>query len=109
MSQHASKSIAVLYYPKEAAEMLRVDERTLAKWRAQGIGPAFIRISSRAVRYEESELQRFMAERTRQSNWDLRDSTAGAASRGGTREVKGRKRGKKPPGEILASRSRRSK
>jgi predicted site-specific integrase-resolvase len=80
MSQHASKPLDTLYYPREAAEFLKVDEGTLSKWRSTGMGPRYIKVSARAIRYEESELQRFKAERTRQSTWDAIDSAVAATA-----------------------------
>ncbi len=98
MSQHASKPIENLYYAKEAAEFLRIDEKTLAKWRSLGIGPRFIKISSRAIRYEESELRRYMAERARHSTWDFVDSAATATSSDGTGKQRHRDAAKESPG-----------
>jgi len=80
MSQQASKPLETLYYPKEAAEFLKVDEGTLSKWRSTGMGPRYIKVSARAIRYEESELQRFKAERTRQSTWDAIDDAVAATA-----------------------------
>jgi len=80
MSQHASKPLDTLYYPKEAAEFLKVDENTLSKWRSTGMGPCYVKVSSRAIRYEESELRRFKAERTRQSTWEAIDDAVAATA-----------------------------
>jgi hypothetical protein len=87
MSQQASKPLETLYCPKEAAEFLKVDERTLGRWRMLGIGPKYIKISGRVIRYEESELRRFTAELTRQSTWDAIDSAAAATSNDGGKKA----------------------
>jgi predicted DNA-binding transcriptional regulator AlpA len=39
----------------EAADLLRMSERTLQAWRGQGRGPAFVR-AGRAIRYRRSDL-----------------------------------------------------
>jgi hypothetical protein len=69
-----------LYYPKEAAEFLKVDENTLSKWRSTGLGPCYVKVSSRAIRCEESALRRFKAERTRRSTWDTIDEAVAATA-----------------------------
>lgn len=43
----------------EAAEHMGFASKTLANWRAQGIGPAFRKIG-RAIRYDVEELDRFI-------------------------------------------------
>lgn len=52
---------------KEAASKLGLDPRTLEAWRQRGSGPPFIRLSSRAVRYRQAALERFVEERERAS------------------------------------------
>ena len=47
-----------LYSPKEAAQMLGVNENTLYKWRAAGEGPPYMRLSEGGpVRYERETLR----------------------------------------------------
>jgi len=48
---------------KEAAERLNIKPETLEQWRWRGCGPRFIKIG-RAVRYDEAELENFIALRT---------------------------------------------
>jgi hypothetical protein len=50
-----------------AAEALGLSERTLQDYRLRGVGPRFIRISGKAVRYRARELARWLAEREVQS------------------------------------------
>jgi predicted site-specific integrase-resolvase len=57
------------YDPIRAAEYLKLSEKTLANWRSQGGGPAFIKAGSR-VQYEEVELDRWLASRRRTSTAD---------------------------------------
>ena len=40
----------------QAAELLQVTPRAVQKWRAEGTGPRFIRISGRCVRYRRRDL-----------------------------------------------------
>ena len=50
----------------EAATRLGVRTQTLARWRVEGRGPRFIKVG-RAVRYRESDLERWIEERLRES------------------------------------------
>jgi predicted DNA-binding transcriptional regulator AlpA len=52
--------------PKETATVLKVSTSWLAKARIQGDGPEFVKIG-RAVRYPQSSLHKFIAQRTRAS------------------------------------------
>lgn len=54
----------------EAAKRLGFSPRTLQAWRFKGCGPRFLRISSRCVRYRESELDEWLASRLRRSTSD---------------------------------------
>ncbi len=45
--------------PREAAEILRVSEKTLAKWRWNGGGPVFCRVG-RKILYREDDLSAFV-------------------------------------------------
>jgi predicted DNA-binding transcriptional regulator AlpA len=59
-----------LHTPAETADKLRVTQRTLADWRYRGYGPRFVRLSGRAVRYRESDLDAFVDGRTVHSTSD---------------------------------------
>jgi predicted site-specific integrase-resolvase len=50
--------VDALLTPREAADVLRVSERTLASWRYQGMGPAYVKVGS-AVRYRPDALGAF--------------------------------------------------
>lgn len=60
----------VLLSEKEAARILGFSHRTLQAWRVQGGGPAFIRVSTRCVRYRMEDLERWIADRVRTSTSD---------------------------------------
>ncbi|MFP7722322.1 helix-turn-helix transcriptional regulator [Lysobacter sp. A3-1-A15] len=47
--------------PKKAALFLGVSIRTLEEWRKRKIGPAFVKLGPKLVRYEIAELERFLA------------------------------------------------
>ena len=47
-----------------SAQGLGTTERTMESWRGKGIGPAFVRMGGRLVRYKGSELLKFADERT---------------------------------------------
>lgn len=44
---------------KQTAEHMRLAPKTLANWRALGIGPAFRRVG-RVVRYDAAEVDRYL-------------------------------------------------
>lgn len=47
--------------PKELATEYRISARTLANWRASGVGPAFVKFGLRAVRYRRADVEAFIA------------------------------------------------
>ena len=44
----------------EAARYLEMSEATLKRWRSQGIGPDFIRLGMRKIRYRQDDLDRWL-------------------------------------------------
>jgi predicted DNA-binding transcriptional regulator AlpA len=48
----------------EAAAILGLSVATLRAWRQRGIGPRFVKLGRRAVRYLPSEIQRFVVSNT---------------------------------------------
>ena len=50
----------------EAAKLLRLSENTLRQWRARGRGPRFVRLSNRAIRYRNEDLEDFVDERIKE-------------------------------------------
>jgi predicted DNA-binding transcriptional regulator AlpA len=47
----------------EAATMLGIKPATLRGWKAQHIGPPFIQLSARCVRYHERDIEQYVNER----------------------------------------------
>ena len=47
----------------QAAEMLGVSPATLRGWKSQRIGPPFLQLSPRCVRYAEIDIQQYVEER----------------------------------------------
>ena len=45
----------------EAAAYVNVSIRTLARWRAAGLGPAIVKLSARTVRYRVADLDAWIA------------------------------------------------
>jgi len=56
-----------LLTPAQAAEALSVPEGTLAQWRSQRRGPAFIKLEGRLVRYRVRDLESYIAGRVVES------------------------------------------
>ncbi len=54
-------SFAERVSPKRAAELLGVSVRTLEEWRRKKIGPAFVKLGPKLIRYEVRELEQFLA------------------------------------------------
>lgn len=45
---------------KEAGVYLGLSHYTLEKWRSQRIGPDYVRVGSKAIRYRQSDLDAFL-------------------------------------------------
>lgn len=45
---------------QEAAQLLRVCEETLSKWRRTGHGPSFSRLGHRTVRYDRASVSEWL-------------------------------------------------
>lgn len=70
--------------PEQLAEILDIPEHTLAQWRSQGKGPAFLRVG-RHVRYSWPAVNAWLA--TCEISEDLAEQPrAGSGARGGARE-----------------------
>ncbi len=63
----------------QAANFLGHSVRTLQAWRVRGGGPAFVKISSRSIRYTRRELMRW-------ARSHLRTSTSDRGERGGSED-----------------------
>jgi len=50
---------------RQAADFLGVTARCLQAWRYRGGGPKFVRISSRCIRYRQSDLREWIEARLR--------------------------------------------
>lgn len=50
----------VVYTPDEAAGILKVSVRTLARWRSKGVGPRFVQVNQ-VVRYVAADLDEWLA------------------------------------------------
>jgi predicted DNA-binding transcriptional regulator AlpA len=48
---------------RQVAVRLGVSARTIEGWRARGVGPPFLRLSARAVRYRSSDLEHWLDQR----------------------------------------------
>ena len=52
----------------QAAGILALQPATLKKWRVLGIGPKYLRVGPRAVRYRMSDLKKFLTQAKPASN-----------------------------------------
>lgn len=56
-----------LITPAQAANLLRVQVKVLERWRGTGEGPAYVRLSSKTIRYRHEDVDTFVAGRVRAS------------------------------------------
>lgn len=63
MLAEAQTSVPTLLPPAQTAELLGVGIKTLERWRSQGEGPRFVKLSPGTVRYRAVDLNAFIAER----------------------------------------------
>lgn len=56
-----------LLTPQVLAERLAVSVKTLERWRLQGEGPPFVRVSRKVIRYRSSDIVRFIENQVRTS------------------------------------------
>ena len=54
----------------QAGQFLKFTPRALQKWRSQGGGPKYVRVSARAIRYRKVDLLKWAEERIRLSTSD---------------------------------------
>ena len=54
------QSIEKLLDDRDLAELLKVSVETPADWRKSGLGPAYVRIGPRLIRYKRSDVQAFI-------------------------------------------------
>lgn len=91
-------AIFPLLTSRDVAELFSLKEKTLADWRAQGIGPPYICIG-RTIRYSPGDIEGYLAENAggqqKRANSDVK------------RSVKGRDRGK--PVKTAKSHSKKTK
>ena len=52
------KPVPELYTPKEAANLLKVTEGTLAQWRTAGIGPRYLKAGG--IKYQLQDIHRYL-------------------------------------------------
>lgn len=56
-----------LITPAQAADQLHVQAKVLERWRGTGDGPAFVRLTSKTIRYRPEDIDAFVAGRVRAS------------------------------------------
>jgi predicted DNA-binding transcriptional regulator AlpA len=67
-------SLERLLLPPEVAEILRIEVETLEGWRSKGIGPKYLKLGKREIRYRPSEVLRWLDERVCSATWDHQPS-----------------------------------
>ncbi|SON63395.1 hypothetical protein MSIMFI_04925 [Mycobacterium simulans] len=60
MNDLATDTAGTAVLAREAAPRLRVTEQTLKRWRARGIGPAYVRLENGQVRYRIADLEAWL-------------------------------------------------
>jgi predicted DNA-binding transcriptional regulator AlpA len=62
-----------LLTPEVVAETTGLSVETLAQWRSQGKGPPYVKISRNCVRYRQTDLDGWLAERIVRTHQDSSD------------------------------------
>ncbi len=65
-----ANSYTLLLNESDAAKSLGLTPRTMQAWRWEGKGPAFVRVSSRCVRYRVTDLESWAADLVQTSTSD---------------------------------------
>ena len=65
-SQAADSAQLDLLKPREVAKALRTTENGLRRWRAAGIGPRFMKLAGKAVRYRRADVVAWLQGQTRE-------------------------------------------
>ncbi len=73
---------------RQAAQKLGLTTSCLQAWRLRGVGPRFVKISARCVRYKESEIDNWAAARERTSTSDPGPDVSNPPSNSKARRVK---------------------
>lgn len=60
---HETSATNELLSQRQVAVRLGVSARTVEGWRPRGVGPPFLRLSARAVRYRSSDLEQWLDQR----------------------------------------------
>lgn len=60
MSEFPAGTAGIAVAAREAAPLLRVTEQTLKRWRSQGVGPVYCRITGGRVRYRIADLDAWL-------------------------------------------------
>lgn len=71
---HRDTSHLGLLDDRQAAKVLGLARKTLQEWRRKGLGPKFVVISMRAIRYKQADLEDFIESRV--VDPDTRNSSA---------------------------------
>jgi len=72
----AAPRTARLLTPKEASELLGIPEGTLAQWRSQKRGPAFVKLEGRLVRYRAGDLESYVTARIVETEFSVANDNA---------------------------------
>ncbi len=88
--------------PRDAARYLGIAAQTLARWRCEGVGPAFHKLGGAIVAYSLEDLDRWLLERRASSNAEVfaRQETEAATCAGAKR--RGRPKAKPAASEAAA-------
>ena len=66
-AKQVTHSVVSLLTPEQVADRLSVAVQTLAHWRVRGIGPSYVHLSARCVRYSETTLEQWLMARMQSS------------------------------------------
>lgn len=67
----ASRDPGQLMAPADAAALLDINAKVLERWRGTGEGPAYVKLSSKTIRYRREDIEAFVAGRVRVSTAEV--------------------------------------
>lgn len=70
MPENREANQSLLLTETEASKLIEFSVRTLQKWRMQGRGPKFVKVSARAIRYRREDVDAWIESRLRSSTSD---------------------------------------
>lgn len=63
MDQSVLKNVKILIGEKTAAKLIDIKPQTMQAWRHKGIGPKYVKISRRCVKYDPCDIEEWISKK----------------------------------------------